>query len=165
MNPDLSAVTAIHTEKGVVSESDEPIKKLTVETSVGDVRLWVEILRNLTKDLMKHHVLQLSESSLSSLRAYQQQRSHDEEGDHMIAAFSCGHAYPSEMFQNRILLEFVERVQDFPFPLPHTLRLLQSHYKQSSCLPSGCPHCVFNYLRNFQLEVCPNVSIRPWKLS
>ena len=173
-NPDPSEST--QTGRTGVNEDNEPIKKLTIETSVGDFRLWVEILRNLNKDLSRHHSIQLSESVLGSLRTHNQKS--DRTGDlsliipanpeerrtGALVAFSCGHAYPLDRFQNRILLEFVERVQNFPLPIPQTLKQLQSHYKQSQCYPSACPHCVFQFLRKFQMEECPKAPIRPWNI-
>lgn len=165
-----------HTSRGGSSEDNEPTKKLTIETSVSDVRLWVEILRNLTKDLPKHQSIQLSDSTLAGLHSYQsrpsreetditiQASSHEQQTQSPLVAFSCGHAYALDRFQNRILLEFVERVQDFPLPIPQTLKVLQSHYKQSQCYPNACPHCVFQFLRKIQMEECPKVPIRPWNL-
>ena len=164
-------------------EDDEPLKKLTIETSTGDHRLWVEILRNLTKDMSKRQSIQLPDSSLGGLSSHQPRPMGEERdttsstaatgtggdgsGDKRHSAlvvFSCGHAYPLERFQNRILLDFVERVQDFPLPIPLTLKQLQSYYRQAQCYPSACPHCVFQHLRKFQMEECPQVPIRPWKL-
>lgn len=162
-----------HTARGGSSEDNEPTKKLTIETSVGDVRLWVEILRNLTKDLSKHQSIQLSDSTLVGLYSHHPRPAKEEEDtassneqqrQSPLVAFSCGHAYPLDRFQNRILLEFVERVQDFPLPIPQTLKVLQSHYKQSQCYPNACPHCVFQFLRKIQMEECPKVPIRPWNL-
>ena len=161
---------------GGACEDNEPTKKLTIETSVGDVRLWVEILRNLAKDLSKHQSIHVSDSTLASLHGIQlrpareeeEMAAHSEQQQHQrqspLVAFSCGHAYPLERFQNRIVLEFVERVQEFPLPIPQTLKVLQSHYKQSQCFPSACPHCVFQFLRKIQMEECPKVPIKPWNL-
>lgn len=172
MNHDPSEATC--SGRSGAGEDDEPIKKLTIETSPGDVRLWVEIMRNLTKDLSKHQSIQLTDSVLASLHAQQPKSVREEGGDTAISGdsqrhnalvvFSCSHAYPLDRFQNRILLEFVERVQDFPLPIPQTLKQLQTYYKQSQCYPSACPHCVFQYLRKFQMEECPTVPIKPWKL-
>ena len=61
-----------------------------------------------------------------------------------------------------IIQGIVERVQDFPISLPHTLKHLQLHYKQSSLYPSVCPYCVFQYLRKLQLQESPGVPIKPW---
>lgn len=162
--------------RGGAGEEDEPIKKLTIETSPGDVRLWVEIMRNLTKDLSKHQSIQLPDSVLASLqRAHQPREAREEDTANLdssidsqrhnsLVVFSCGHAYALDRFQNQILLEFVERVQDFPLAIPQTLKQLQTYYKQCQCYPSACPHCVFQYLRKFQMEECPKVPIKPWKL-
>ena len=162
--------TTSHTGRGGASEGEKSIKKLTIETSAGDVRLWVEILRNLTKDLPKLQSIQLSEPVLAGLR------SRAESGENgssqtsgtaygaTLVTFSCGHAYSQDQFQNQILPEFVERVGDFPMGIPHTLKQLQVQYKQSQCYPSACPHCVFQFLRKIQLEECPKVPIRPWNI-
>ena len=164
-----------HGGTGGGSEEREATKKLTIETSVGDVRLWVEILRNLTKDLSKNQSIQLSESALMGLQGHTPTPARNEDITNLqgfseqqrqnpLVAFSCGHAYPLDRFQNKIVMEFVERVQDFPLPVPQTLKVLQSHYKQSQCYPSACPHCVFQFLRKVQMEECPKVPIRPWNL-
>lgn len=147
-------------------EGESGIKKQTIETSKGDVRLWVEILRNLTKDIPKHHCTHLPDSVLSAIRTY---HSSDElsSGAHRsttLVAFSCGHAYSIDQFQNAILSEFVERVQGFPLPIPVTLKQLQAHYKHGQRYPSACPHCVFQFLRKFQMEACPQTPIKPWNI-
>lgn len=174
--PDTSG--SPNTKRSTISEDGGMTKKLAIETSHGDVRLWVEILRNLTKDLPKHQSIQLPDAVLTGLHANQSKLGKEEEesafqaqassNEHQqqnpLVAFTCGHAYSLDRFQNRILLEFVERVQDFPMPIPQTLKLLQNHYKQSQCYPSACPHCVFQFLRKIQMEECPKVPIRPWKL-
>lgn len=171
VNLDPSEATG-RTRSGA-GEDDDKVKKLTIETSPGDVRLWVEIMRNLTKDLSKRQSIQLPDSVLASLNL-QQPKSVGDEGDtatssdsqrhNALVVFSCSHAYPLDRFQSRILLEFVERVQSFPLPIPQTLKQLQTYYKQSQCYPSACPYCVFQYLRKFQMEECPKVPIKPWKL-
>lgn len=157
----------------------EKVQKLTIETTKGDIRMWAEVLRNLMRDLSRYHSIYLPESILAGIRG----RLSEDVGEkgrgkggtqtmlteevrstnnNAIAAFSCGHAYPMDRFQNQIVPEFVERVQDFPLPVPQTLRVLQLHYKQAQSYPCACPHCVFLFLRNFQMEECPKVPIRPW---
>ena len=160
--------------------------KLVLETSVGDSRLWYEILRNLSKDLAKGSSILLPESVLSAIDAHHtrmfQREASSEDGKTKMAAagagaslgeterrstgefvaFSCGHAFPLERFHGKIILEFSNRVSDLPIPVPQTLRYLQLHYQQSSNYPSGCPFCVFNYLRKLQLQIKPDVPIKPW---
>lgn len=151
------------------SEQNQP-KKLVLEKSTGDNRLWVEILRNLSKDLSKHNFILLSESTMSSIERERSwmvssEPSNGETEDHRpqeIVSFSCGHAFSMAKFQDKMLLEFVERVQDFPIPIPQTLKHLQLYYKQSNFFPTACLHCVFQYLRKVQLQECPGVPIRPW---
>lgn len=120
----------------------------------------------------------LPESVLSTIDAYHSQLPTGEEGKTKMAAtslseterntagefvaFSCGHAFPLEKFRGKIILEFSNRVSDLPLPIPETLRYLQLHYKQSSYFPSGCPYCVFQYLRKLQLQIKPDVPIKPW---
>lgn len=147
-------------------ETEKP-SKFVIETSIGDTRLWSEVLRNLSKDLSKTHTAQITEPTLSNIENYQEKAELQEEANpHQtsdgIVAFSCGHAFSESQFHSRVLTEFVERVQDFPILIPHTLRQLQLHFKQSACYPSACPYCVFQHLRKVQLQECPGVPIRPW---
>ena len=79
-----------------------------------------------------------------------------------MVSFSCGHAFSLAKFQDKMLLEFVERIQDFPVPVPQTLKHLQLYYRQSSFFPTACMYCVFQYLRKVQLQEAPEVPIRPW---
>lgn len=179
--PDPTHSTAsANAERGRAGKDEELVKKLTIETSAGDVRLWVEILRNLTKDLPKVQSIQVAESMLAGLRMHREameeremassppgmssEHYHHQLRQSTLVAFSCGHTYTQDQFQNRILPEFVERVGGFPMGIPQTLRQLQFHYKQSQCYPSACPHCVFLFLRKIQLEECPKVPIRPWNI-
>ena len=146
----------------------EVATKLILETSVGDSRLWAEVLRNLSKDLSKHSSVQIPESTLTAIEGYRgrtplksasnitTQKTDD------IITFSCGHAFLLTHFCSKVLMDFTERVQDFPIPIPLTVRHLQMHFKQSSFLPSACPYCVFQYLRKLQLQESPGVPIRPW---
>ncbi len=152
------------------NESDNP-KPLMTESSPGDSRLWGEILRNLSKDLSKHTSVQIPESLLTSLRIKSQPPQERDASTPVqslarstagFTAFSCGHAFPLSVFHSKILVEFIEHVQDFPVSIPHTLKHLQLHYKQASFYPSACPYCVFQYLRKVQLQECPGVPIRPW---
>lgn len=159
-------------------------KKLVLETSSGDRRLWYEILRNLSKDLSKSSSILLPESVLSNIETYQTTLLHRETSDETEAsreskmassfsdseksgagefvAFSCGHAFPLSRFHGKVVLEFANRVSDFPVSIPQTLRYLQLHFKQCGYYPSGCPYCVFQYLRKMQLQMKPDVPIKPW---
>ena len=159
-------------------------KKLVLETSVGDCRLWYEVLRNLSKDLSKHSSILLSESVLSNIETYQSRMLQRETSDEIgtngegkmavsfsstekggvgeFVAFSCGHAFPLSRFHGKVVLEFANRVSDLPVSIPQTLRYLQLHYKQLGYYPSGCPYCVFQYLRKIQLQMKPDVPIKPW---
>ena len=150
------------------AESEEAAQVL-LETSVGDSRLWAEVLRNLSKDLSKQSAVQISESTLAAIESYRSKTllegaSNISQKLEDIIAFSCGHAFSLAQFHSKILLDFMERVQDFPVPIPHTVRHLQMHFKQSNFLASACPYCVFQYLRKLQLQECPGVPIRPWNL-
>ena len=163
------------------SDTSASPKKLVLETSVGDCRLWYEILRNLSKDLSKSSSILLPESVLLNIETYHsrllRRETSDENGESKMAAsfgvsektgvgefvaFSCGHAFPLSRFHTKVILEFSNRVSDLPVSIPHTLRYLQLHYKQSSYYPSGCPYCVFQYLRKIQLHMKPDVPIKPW---
>ncbi len=146
------------------SETDTS-KQVTNETSVGDARLWAEILRNLSKDLSKQSLVQISGAALTNIENSQTESVMEEDMNtslQKVVAFTCGHAFSLSQLHLKILLDFVERVQDFPISLPHTLKHLQLHYKQSSLYPSACPYCVFQYLRKLQLLESPGVPIRPW---
>lgn len=148
------------------AESEEATKVL-LETSVGDSRLWAEVLRNLSKDLSKQSAVHISESTLTAIESYKsktllESASNINQKLEDIVAFSCGHAFSLAQFHSKILLDFMEKVQDFPVPIPHTVRHLQMHFKQSNFLSSACPYCVFQYLRKLQLQECPGVPIRPW---
>ena len=161
------------------TKPEREVKRVTLETTKGDIRMWAEVLRNLMKDLSRSHSILLSENVLVGIRGWQpddalwekteERRSSSVEevrlsNENAIAAFSCGHAHPMARFLNQIVPEFVERVQNFPLPLPQTLRSLQLYYKQAQSYPSACPHCVFQFLRKLQIEQCPKVPIKPWSM-
>ena len=170
---------AAQSASAVVLPEREKIQKLTVETTKGDIRMWTEVLRNLMKDIPGYHSINLPEGILTAGRTQLSPRvDRGQEGGNSgippdevrsstnngIAAFSCGHAHPIDRFLNKIVPEFVERVHSFPLPLPRTLRVLQQYYRQAASYPCACPHCVFLYLRKFQLEACPRVPISPWSM-
>lgn len=146
------------------TETESKPKQLVIETSIGDCRLWVEVLRNLAKDLSKNSAVALSENSLNAVLKMQQKMAtvNEQRDQSLIVAFTCGHTFPLRRFQNKIVQEFVERVKEFPLSMPLTLKHLQLHYKQSECMPASCPYCVFQYLRKIQLKECANVPIKPW---
>lgn len=161
------------------NKPDREPKKVTIETTKGNIRMWVEVLRNLMKDLSRNHSVLVSENVLTGIRGWQPEdatweKTEERRGsglddirvsnDNSIAAFSCGHAHPMARFLNQIVPEFVERVQGFPLPLPQTLKSLQLYYKQAQSYPSACPHCVFQFLRKIQIEECPKVPIKPWNM-
>ena len=143
--------------------------RAAVESTPGDSRLWAEILRNLSKDVSKHNNILLSESSLASVTQQQQQQQQQQQTSSekplraaMMIAFSCGHVFPGSTFYSKVLLDFAERLQDFPVPIPCTTSFLQQYYRQPGSYACACPYCVFQYLRKGQLEQCTNVPIRPW---
>jgi len=150
------------------AQNPDSAKKLDIETSIGDCRLWIEVLRNISKDLLKNTAILLTESSLgNTTRLLQRGSSVEHETTHdnnqnSLVAFTCGHSFPLLRFQTKIVQEFVEKIQDLPLSTPLTLKHLQLHYKESLRIPSSCPYCVFQYLRKIQLKECPNVPIKPW---
>ncbi len=147
------------------TETDPKPKQLVIETSIGDCRLWIEVLRNLAKDLSKNSCIVLTEGALNGVINMRQRTSSatSTDGDlSMIVAFTCGHTFPLSRFHSKILPEFIERVQEFPLSTPITLKHLQLHYRTSEHVPSSCPYCVHQYLRKIQLKECPNVPIKPW---
>lgn len=152
------------------NEADNPTP-LTIESSPGDGRLWAEVLRNLSKDLSKQASVQIPESLLTNRGKRSKTPEHDDpnappplltRSTEELVAFTCGHSFTHCLFHSKILMEMTERIQDFPNPIPHTLKHLQLHYKQANFYPSACPLCVFQYLRKVQLQECPGVPIRPW---
>ena len=172
----VSSSQTFHPYPSGNGEPDLKSKTLVIETSVGDCRLWIEVLRNLSKDLSKHGSIYLSESTVAGIGKHSRHRNSSsdmsidprseqqqiDQNFNRIVAFTCSHTFPLVRFQTKISQDFVERVQDFPLSLPLTLKHLQLHYKQSAYIPSSCPYCVFQYLRKIQLQQCPNVPIRPW---
>ena len=172
----VSSSQTFHPYPSGNGEPDQKPKTLVIETSVGDCRLWIEVLRNLSKDLSKHGSIYLSESTVAGIGKHSRHRNSSsdmsidprseqqqiDQNFNRIVAFTCSHTFPLVRFQTKILQDFVQRVQDFPLSIPLTLKHLQLHYKQSAYIPSSCPYCVFQYLRKIQLQQCPNVPIRPW---
>lgn len=136
-----------------------------IETSPNDSRLWIEVLRNLTKDLSRHSNITVPENSLSSIRNYRQkvalQQDLPAKKDNIVI-FSCGHSFSENQFLDKTLMEFQERVNDFPTPIPNTKSYIHGYYKHSPVYSIACPYCVFQFLRKAQLEKVPGVPIRPW---
>ena len=150
------------------TESKEP-KDVTKEGLLSDTRLWVEVIRNLSKDIHKCSSFSLTGSTLDAFGPDPQNahRSHsgtiaDRNNKRDVVAFSCGHAFTDKQYESKVLLEFKEQVESFPRPIPETLHQLLDCYKKLGHLPLGCPYCVFQYLRQLQLQECPEVPIKPW---
>jgi hypothetical protein len=141
----------------------KPHKEVTNEGLLSDSRLWAEVMRNLSKDIHKSSSFMLTGSSLL---AFNQETgaSTDEMQKRNVIAFSCGHAFTETQFESHVLIEFIERVQNFPVPIPETLFQLQNCYNKLAHYPLACPHCVFQYLRQLQLQECPEIPIKPWAL-
>ena len=116
-------------------------------------------LRPTTASYFREKLLMMLEGTESKMAATSFGGSEKLNGTGEFVAFTCGHAFPLSRFHSKVILEFSNRVSDLPVSIPHTLRYLQLHYKQSSYYPSGCPYCVFQYLRKIQL---PDVPIKPW---
>ena len=151
------------------SHSKDPKKKIVIETSDKDERLWSEIRRNLFKDLHKGTSILITEQALASLEAQDKRdgpTSTAEPRPETIVAFSCGHSFLESQFQSKIVPDFVERAHNsFPVPIHQTLKHLQSHYKQSQFYSCACPYCVFQYLRKEQLDAAGtplSSPISPW---
>lgn len=131
------------------------------ESLSSEAHLWTLIIRNLAKDVFKISALPLIASTLiSSFPAL----SSVSEKNKDIHAFSCGHAFPGGDFESRVLIEFKERMQDFPTPIPQTVLQLYSCYKKLRSYPLSCPYCVFQHLRQLQLQESPDTPIKPWNL-
>ena len=138
-------------------QPDEVTKK-----GLSDSRLWAEVMRNLTKDTHKSSSFLLTGSALKAFSQGTDSSSSDKTDGSDVIAFSCGHAYTEVQFESKVLFEFKERVQNLPVPIPETLSQLQNCYKKLNHYPLACPHCVFQYLRQLQLQECPEVPIKPW---
>ena len=139
--------------------NEKAAKSLEDDTLSSDARLWTQVMRNLGKDIYKNSSVSLTGLALSAF-SKDSDSSSIPSGD--VLAFSCGHAFPAANFESRVLIEFKERVQNFPIPIPQTLLQLQTCYKKLSSFPTGCPYCVFQHLRQLQLQECPDTPIKPW---
>jgi hypothetical protein len=143
------------------TSKEKPTKdNFSSEALSSDTRLWTQVMRNLGKDVYKKSSVVLGGSSLNAFN--KDMGSSVPVGD--VLAFSCGHAFPEGDFESRVLIEFKERVKNFPLPIPQTLLQLQSCYKKSISYPVACPYCVFQHLRQLQLQECPDTPIKPWTL-
>ena len=68
--------------------------------------------------------------------------------------FTCNHNFPQYYMEDVILPEFKQRIQGLPKPLPETAQMLCHYYTQASALiPAACPCCVYNNLRQEQLNL------------
>ena len=122
----------------------------------SDTRLWAEVMRNLGKDAYKNSSILVTGGALSTFSRDPGSTCGD------VLAFSCGHVFTEAEFESKVLIDFKERVQNFPLPIPQTLLQLQRCYKKLNNYPLACPFCVFQYLRQHQLQECPDTPIRPW---
>lgn len=143
------------------SEKESP-KEVTKEGLLSDTRLWAEVMRNLSKDIYKSSSFLLTGSALNAFSQDTGVNSVPATEDKDVVAFSCGHAFTETQFESKVLSEFNEHVQNFPIPIPRTLFQLQNCYKKLSHYPLACPYCVFQYLRQLQLQECPEIPIKPW---
>ena len=145
------------------SESKSP-KEVTKEGLFSNNRLWAEVMRNLSKDMYKSSSISLTDSAYAfnqeTVTSTSSATDKSEKQD--VVAFSCGHGFVETEFESNVLIEFKERVQNFPIPIPETLFQLQNCYKRLTHYPLACPHCVFQYLRQLQLQECPETPIKPW---
>ena len=146
----------MHSRHGLSKEKSTE-EKFSPEGLSSDTRLWTQVMRNLGKDVYRNSSIMLGGSSLNAFNK-------NSVPDRDVLAFSCGHAFPESDFESRVLLEFKERVQNFPLPIPQTLLQLQSCYKKSTSYPVACPYCVFQHLRQLQLQESPDIPIKPWTL-
>ena len=152
----------------VTSQQEPPTqtkqhKEMTKEGLLSDTRLWAEVMRNLSKDVYKSSSILLTGSALKAFTpdpSTGDSSTAATRGD--VIAFSCGHAFTDAEFGSKVLIEFKERVQNFPVPIPETLFHVQSCYRKLSRYPLACPHCVFHYLRQLQLQESPEIPIKPW---
>lgn len=142
-------------------------KKVFVDMADTNERLWSEIRRNLFIDLQKGAYISVGEQTLAGLETQEKETPSAELRPETIVTFSCGHSFWESHLQKRIVPEFVERAHSsFPVPIHHTLKHLQTHYKQSQFYSCACPYCVFQHLRKEQLDtgVPPSNPIHPWNL-
>lgn len=137
--------------KEILSNVDAKDKH-SLESSPGDTRLWNEVLHNIFKDLTRRDTLVFTDRFTTD-------RS---DTTRSFVAFTCGHTFSENDFQRRILSEFREKLEDLPHPLVQTTTFLLQYFRHSTKFSSACPYCVFQNLRQTQLQYSPGVPIRPW---
>ena len=70
------------------------------------------------------------------------------------AVFTCSHNLPRYYMLETVIPEFKSRMSELPEPLCNTASMMGKFYEQAYAkIPMACPYCVYNNLRNSQLQV------------
>ena len=68
--------------------------------------------------------------------------------------FTCSHNLPRYYILEIVVPEFQSRMAELPQPLTQTAEVLSKFYGQHEVrIPMACPYCVYNQLRNQQLQI------------
>lgn len=78
-------------------------------------------------------------------------------------AFTCGHYFARDDYQDRILPQFKQRAEQLPIAVPVTIKLLLGEYQQR-VMNLACPVCVFNYLRVQQTQIDTRAQVDKWEI-
>ena len=146
---DVSATTE-HTLHEFEKESGE----------ISRENLWREILDHFKRNLDKANAISLSTTAASTLAAASVNL-HEEElqkSKHPspvnVVAFTCEHNFPLVHFIHMIVPEFEQRMGELPKPLTQLAERLCARYleRRGGAYPTSCPVCVYNFLRQEQLQ-------------
>ena len=70
------------------------------------------------------------------------------------AVFTCSHNLPRYYMLETVIPEFKSRMSELPEPLCNTASMMGTFYEQADAkIPMACPYCVYNNLRNSQLQI------------
>ena len=68
--------------------------------------------------------------------------------------FTCSHNLPRYYMSETVVPEFKSRMSELPEPLSNTSEIMGKFYDQTyTRVPMACPYCVYNNLRNSQLQL------------
>jgi alpha-tubulin suppressor-like RCC1 family protein len=136
---------------------DENFRKDQSE-KVPEEKLLASIRNNLNKDVdVKDKI------ALSTMLAPIKGPTHVNPGDPTHVAFTCGHYFARDDYQDRILPQFKQRAEQLPIAVPVTIKLLLGEYQQR-VMNLACPVCVFNYLRVQQTQIDTRAQVDKWEI-
>lgn len=167
-------ITASETEHNGTSE--HALHEFEVEMGqISREKLWREILDHFKRNLEKTNAISLSTTAASTLAAASLNL-HEEElrlskqpSSVNVVAFTCEHSFPLVHFINMILPEFEQRMNELPKPLSQmTQRLFTRYLQRTDPYPTSCPVCVYNFLRQEQLQdksfMVEGKGPKPWEI-